>query len=77
VKAVLGERIAPGLLDRYLARVGFDAQQTDEPLEGVREGNLFAPVPGDFGAHGRFDDRARWRSLLLDVNLWGRKLVGR
>jgi NAD(P)-dependent dehydrogenase (short-subunit alcohol dehydrogenase family) len=77
VKAVFGERIAPGLLDRYLARVGFDAQQLEEPLDGEREGNLFEPVTGAFGAHGRFDDRARWRSLLLDVNLWGRRLVGR
>jgi NAD(P)-dependent dehydrogenase (short-subunit alcohol dehydrogenase family) len=77
VKAVFGERIAPGLLDRYLARVGFDAQQTNEPLDGERESNLFEPVGGDFGAHGRFDDRARWRSLLLDVNLWSRRLVGR
>ena len=77
VRAVFGERIAPGLLDRYLARVGFDAQQTDEAMDRERDGNLFEPVPGDFGAHGRFDDRARWRSLLLDVNLWGRRLVGR
>jgi NAD(P)-dependent dehydrogenase (short-subunit alcohol dehydrogenase family) len=77
VKAVFGERIAPGLLDRYLARVGFDAQQADEPLDSERAGNLFDPVPGDFGAHGRFDDSAKWRSLLLDVNLWGRRLVRR
>jgi NAD(P)-dependent dehydrogenase (short-subunit alcohol dehydrogenase family) len=76
VQAVFGERIAPGLLDLYLARTGFDAHQTDEPLEGEREGNLFEPVPGDFGAHGRFDARARWRSLLLDVNLSGRRLLG-
>jgi NAD(P)-dependent dehydrogenase (short-subunit alcohol dehydrogenase family) len=69
VKAVLGERIAPGLLDRYLARTGYDSQQTDEPLEGEREGNLFEPVPGDFGAHGRFDHRSRDRSLLLDLYL--------
>src|SRR5688572_8963633 len=33
VKAVYGERVAPGLLDRYLARSGYEAQQTDEPLE--------------------------------------------
>jgi NAD(P)-dependent dehydrogenase (short-subunit alcohol dehydrogenase family) len=65
VKAVLGERIAPGLLDRYLARTGYDSQQTDEPLD-EREGNLSGPVPGDFGAHGRFDDRAKSRSLLLE-----------
>jgi NAD(P)-dependent dehydrogenase (short-subunit alcohol dehydrogenase family) len=77
VKAVFGERIAPGLLDRYLARTGFDAQQTDEPLDGERTGNLFDPVAGDFGAHGRFDDQARWRSLLLDLNLWTRRLVRR
>jgi NAD(P)-dependent dehydrogenase (short-subunit alcohol dehydrogenase family) len=69
VKAVLGERIAPGLLDRYLARTGYDSQQTDEPLDGEREGNLFEPVPGDFGAHGRFDHRSRDRSLLLDLYL--------
>jgi short-subunit dehydrogenase len=77
VKAVFGQRIAPGLLDRYLARVGFDAQQADEPLDSERAGNLVDPVPGDFGAHGRFDDSAKWRSLLLDVNLWGRRLVRR
>jgi NAD(P)-dependent dehydrogenase (short-subunit alcohol dehydrogenase family) len=69
VKAVLGERIAPGLLDRYLARSGYDSQQTKEPLEGEREGNLIEPVPGEPGAHGRFDDRAKRRSLLLDLNL--------
>jgi NAD(P)-dependent dehydrogenase (short-subunit alcohol dehydrogenase family) len=69
VKAVLGERIAPGLLDRYLARTGYDSQQTDEPLDGEREGNLFEPVSGGFGAHGRFDHRSRDRSLLLDLYL--------
>jgi short-subunit dehydrogenase len=69
VKAVVGERIAPGLLDRYLARTGFDSQQTDEPLEGEREGNLFDPVSGAFGAQGRFGDRSKSRSLLLDIRL--------
>jgi hypothetical protein len=77
VKAVFGERIAPGLLDRYLARTGYDSQLTDEPLDGEREGNLFQPVPGDFGSHGRYDDRARPRSLLLDLNLRARRLLGR
>jgi NAD(P)-dependent dehydrogenase (short-subunit alcohol dehydrogenase family) len=69
VKAVLGERIAPGLLDRYLARTGYDSQQTDESLEGQRDGNLFEPVPGEFGARGRFSRRSRARSLLLDLYL--------
>jgi short-subunit dehydrogenase len=69
VKAVLGERIAPGLLDRYLARTGYDSQQRDEPLDGEREGNLFEPVPGDFGVRGRFNQQSRDRSLLLDLYL--------
>ena len=59
VKTVLGERVAPWFLDHYLARNGVDAQQTDEPLDPDRPDNLFDPVPGDYAAHGRFDDRAR------------------
>ena len=58
--------LAPGLVDRYLARTGFASQLTDEP-EHARADNLFESVDGDYGAHGRFDDRAKPRSLLLDV----------
>lgn len=68
VKSIYGEKIAPGLLDHYLARIGYDAQQTEEPLESEREGNLFKPVPGDFAAHGAFDDRAKSRSLLFELD---------
>jgi short-subunit dehydrogenase len=68
VKAINGEKVVPGLLDRYLARNGYDAQQTDEPLDGEREGNLFEPVPGEFGAHGEFDDRSKTRSLLFELD---------
>lgn len=50
---ILGQKVAPGLLDRYLARSGFDAQMTDEKAE-FRPGNLFAPLPGDPGADGPF-----------------------
>jgi hypothetical protein len=72
-KAIYGEKIAPGLLDRYLARNGYEAQQTDERLDGERAGNLFEPVPGDFAAHGPFDDQARSRSLLFDLD---RRIAG-
>jgi NAD(P)-dependent dehydrogenase (short-subunit alcohol dehydrogenase family) len=65
VKAILGDKIAPGLLDRYLARVGYDAQQTDEPRPLDSPDNLFTPVPGDPGAHGRFDQRSRSSSWQL------------
>jgi NAD(P)-dependent dehydrogenase (short-subunit alcohol dehydrogenase family) len=68
VKAIYGEKLAPGLLDRLLARSGYDAQQTDEPLDGERSGNLFEPVDGDYSAHGPFDDQARPRSLLFEFD---------
>ena len=51
--------VAPGLLDRYLAKVGYSGQLTREPLPAEAPANLFEPVPGDYGAHGRFDAKAR------------------
>jgi hypothetical protein len=53
--SILGDKLAPGLGDRYLARTGYGAQQTAEPAEDDRRDNLFECVPGDRGAHGRFD----------------------
>lgn len=54
-QAILGTRVLPGLLDRLLGRTAVDGQHTDEPLPPGRRDNLYAPVPGDHGAHGRFD----------------------
>jgi len=59
VKAILANKIAPGLLDRYLARAGYSGQLSREPRESDAPANLFEPVRGNWGAHGRFDDRAR------------------
>ena len=63
LKAILGNKVAPGLLDRYLARTGYDAQQTDQRVNPDRPANLFEPVAGDHGAHGIFDDVARKTSV--------------
>jgi hypothetical protein len=60
VKAIVGNKVMPRVLDRYLARTGYDAQQTDEPADPDRKDNLWEPVDDaeDYGAHGDFDDRA-------------------
>jgi NAD(P)-dependent dehydrogenase (short-subunit alcohol dehydrogenase family) len=58
VEAIVGNKIAPGFLDRYLARTGFKSQQTDEAKSEGQPDNLWAPAPGNFGAHGEFDRRA-------------------
>lgn len=65
MKAILAERIAPGVADRVLARQGYDDQQHDGPPSPDRRDNLWGPVPGDHGAHGTFGDRSRDSSRLL------------
>jgi NAD(P)-dependent dehydrogenase (short-subunit alcohol dehydrogenase family) len=72
---ILAARLAPGLLDRYMARATVGAQQTDGSPPAGRRTNLFAPVGGDEGAHGPFDDRARRRSLL--ARMTARRLANR
>ncbi|PYJ16262.1 MAG: short-chain dehydrogenase [Verrucomicrobia bacterium] len=52
-------KLAPGLLDYILARTGYDSQQYDGAEDPNRPNNLWQPVPGDHGAHGAFDARAR------------------
>jgi NAD(P)-dependent dehydrogenase (short-subunit alcohol dehydrogenase family) len=69
IKAIVGQRVFPGLLDRYLARTGYASQQTDQPVSPNRKDNLYEPVPGDRGAHGDFDDQSRAHS----AELWARR----
>jgi short-subunit dehydrogenase len=64
VMAILADKVAPGLLDHYLAESGYDGQLTDEP-EGERPDNLFVSVAGDYAAHGRFDAEASGHSPAL------------
>jgi NAD(P)-dependent dehydrogenase (short-subunit alcohol dehydrogenase family) len=63
VKAIVADKIASGLLDRILARTGYDSQQYDGAEDPNRPNNLFEPVAGDRGAHGEFDARAKSWSL--------------
>jgi NAD(P)-dependent dehydrogenase (short-subunit alcohol dehydrogenase family) len=75
VATIAGNKLVPALADRYLARTGFDSQQTDEPADPDRPDNLFEPVPGDRGAHGRFDDQSQADSLQLRATAHRRKLL--
>jgi NAD(P)-dependent dehydrogenase (short-subunit alcohol dehydrogenase family) len=58
-EAVVGNKVAPDVLDYYLARTGYDAQQTSEPVDPDRPNNLFEPVTGNWGAHGIFANRSK------------------
>jgi hypothetical protein len=72
VEAIVGNKLAPGWLDSYLAHHGYDAQMTNEPEDPARPDNLWRPVDdkADHGAHGTFDGRSRdssWQ-LWADMN---------
>jgi NAD(P)-dependent dehydrogenase (short-subunit alcohol dehydrogenase family) len=72
VEAILGTRTLPGFLDRKLAREAYDGQQSDEPIPPDRKDNLYGPVAGDFGMHGRFDaEAAAWSwELWIATHPW-------
>jgi NAD(P)-dependent dehydrogenase (short-subunit alcohol dehydrogenase family) len=58
LKAIIGQMLLPRLGDRVLAEEGYDGQMTADRAEPHRRDNLFEPVAGDPGVHGRFDRRA-------------------
>lgn len=69
IGAIAGNKVSPSFADWYLARSGYQSQQTAHPVEADRRDNLWEPVPGDHGAHGSFDDRAARSSPLLWANM--------
>jgi NAD(P)-dependent dehydrogenase (short-subunit alcohol dehydrogenase family) len=73
---LLGNALAPGIADRYLARTGYGAQQTDSPAEPGRADNLFEPLPGERGVHGDFSERAHARSAQWELTRHRRLLIG-
>ena len=63
LEAIVGNKVAPGLLDHYLARTCYDAQQTGQSVSPDRPNNLFEPLPGDAGERGIFDGSAHEHSI--------------
>lgn len=70
LKTILGNKLFPALADRMARDQAVSGQKDDElPGQASREGNLFDPVPGDHGSHGRFDDEAKMFSWQLFMTL--------
>lgn len=67
---VNGNKIAPALGDWYLGQSGYESQQGPEPVDPDRQHNLWEPVPGDHGAHGRFDDLSKTSSPQLWASMY-------
>jgi NAD(P)-dependent dehydrogenase (short-subunit alcohol dehydrogenase family) len=76
VKAIFGNKLAPGFADRYLARTGYKSQQIQGMPVSGRPDNLYEPVPDKAATHGMFDSRARARSHQLWANTHRPLLAG-
>jgi NAD(P)-dependent dehydrogenase (short-subunit alcohol dehydrogenase family) len=75
---LIANKLAPALLDRYLARTGYQSQQTSQPVDEGHPDNLLHPVDAgdDHGAHGIFDDRSHHRSVQLWLSQHPRVAAG-
>ncbi len=73
-KAIYGNNFFPSLADKFLARVGYKAQQTNEPRSQDQPNNLFESVPGQFGSHGHFDKDAKNRSVFFELTKHGKTI---
>ncbi len=61
VETVFGDALAPGLLDRIMAKAAGKGQKSKVPASPNRPDNLFQAVDGDFSTHGPYDKRASRR----------------
>jgi len=75
VQAIVGDKLAPEVGDWYLAKTAFEGQQTNEPEDPKRPNNLWAPIPGDHGAHGTFDAEATDTSEQLWLSMHKKELL--
>lgn len=77
VKAIIGNKVAPRLLDHYLGHTGYASQQTSHPEDPARPDNLWEPLDQDrdVGTHGSFDTRSQSHSLELWADLRRAKIV--
>lgn len=76
VSAIIGNRVLAPFLDHLLARKAYKGQLADDPVMPNRQDNLYQPVPGDHGAHGRFSLKAKPKSLQLWADTHRKTLAG-
>lgn len=68
-KLLWGQKLSPRAGDLVLLRTGWSGQTTGEPKPADAPDNLWETLPGDPGAHGRFDARSRSASTWTAARL--------
>src|SRR3954454_646613 len=67
VKTIVGNKVEPWLVEGGLAKGGYKGEQSDKPADPNRPDNLFSSPPGDPGAHGPYDGKARTSSIQTQI----------
>src|SRR5438067_13534059 len=75
VRAIWAQRLVPGLADHLAARMAWDGQMYDAPVDRDQPDDLYEPVAGHQSAHGAFDARARSSSWALQLTLAAGRIV--
>jgi NAD(P)-dependent dehydrogenase (short-subunit alcohol dehydrogenase family) len=65
IKVIIGNMLLPRLLDSYLARNAYEAQETKMPVSSDRKDNLFEPLHDLHRTRGRFGDEAAALALTV------------
>lgn len=73
--AIIGDKIASGMGDWYLAKQGYDSQQYDGVADPNRPNNLYEPVKGNYLAHGDFDQRASYKCYQMWLSRYRREIL--
>jgi NAD(P)-dependent dehydrogenase (short-subunit alcohol dehydrogenase family) len=76
IQAIVGNFIVPAWIDRFLARKGYEGQLSPETRDPSQPDNLFSPVQGNYGAHGRFDQESSDTGFLTASGGTVRKVIG-
>ena len=76
VYTIVGNKFAPWLVDRYLAKTAVNSQLTEPEIDPPREGNLFRPPEEDQGTHGRYDGKAHEHSIQYFLTKHRRSALG-
>ena len=64
LKVILGNLIVPEFLDRYLAKVAYEAQETPKPVSSSRQDNLFEPIHDHHRTRGSFGSESSGSAIV-------------
>ena len=68
--AIIGQKVIPGVLDRYLGKTGYESQQIQgKPKDRNAPDNLYDYVPGVHSARGKFTNRSKRASAEVCLTL--------